>query len=153
MAEDLASLWGNLSLVEEEDDELEISAPAMAGLAQRGKLCLVGKLIADCLISKETIRSKLIRGWRPLGKISFTVLGENLFLLEFQYECDKIRVLEGRPWIFEKNLFVIEEFDGLSSLSDIDFDKVVFWVRIYNLPLVCMGLETNRSLDRRSRNG
>jgi hypothetical protein len=42
MAEDLASLWGNLSLVEEEDDELEILAPAMAGLAQRGKLCLVG---------------------------------------------------------------------------------------------------------------
>jgi hypothetical protein len=33
MAEDLANRWGNLSLVEEEDDELEITAPTMAGLA------------------------------------------------------------------------------------------------------------------------
>jgi hypothetical protein len=106
----------------------------------------MGKLIADRLISKETIRSKLIRGWRPLRKISFTVLGENLFLLEFQYECDRIRVLEGRPWVFEKNLFAVEEFDGLSPPSDIDFDKVVFWVRIYNLPLVCMGLEVGKQI-------
>jgi hypothetical protein len=81
MAEELTNPSGNFSLVEEEDDELEIKAPAMAGLAQRGELCLVGKLIADRLVSKETIRTKLIRGWRPLGNLSFMVLGENLFLL------------------------------------------------------------------------
>jgi hypothetical protein len=146
MAEDLTNLWGNLSLVEEEDDELEIADPAMDGLAQRGKLCLVGKLIADRLISKETIKSKLIRGWKSLGKISFTVLGENLFLLEFQYECDRIRVLEGRPWVFEKNMFAVEEFDGLSAPSEINFDKVAFWVRIYDLPLICMGLEVGKQI-------
>jgi hypothetical protein len=146
MDENLVSLWGNFSLVEEEEDELEITAPVIEGLAQRGKLCLLGKLIADRLISKETIRSKLIRGWRPLGTISFTVLGENLFLLEFQYECDRIRVLEGRPWVFEKNLFAVEEFDGFSSPSEMVFDKAAFWVRIFNLPLVCMGMEIGKQI-------
>ena len=97
MAKDLTNLWGNFSLVEEEDDELEITAPAMAGLAQKGELCLVGRLIANRLVSKETIRTKLIRGWKPLGNLSFKVLGENLFLLDFEYECDRIRVMKGRP--------------------------------------------------------
>jgi hypothetical protein len=36
MADDLTNLWGNFSLVEEEEDELEIMAPDMAGLTQRG---------------------------------------------------------------------------------------------------------------------
>jgi hypothetical protein len=94
MVEELTNCSGNFSLVEEEDDELEIKAPAIARLAQRGELCLVGKLIVDRLVSKETIRTKLIRGWRTLGNLSFMVLGENLFLLEFEYECDKIRVME-----------------------------------------------------------
>jgi hypothetical protein len=63
MAEDLTNLWGNFSLAEEEDNELEIMAPVMAELTQRGELCLVGRLIADRLVSKETIRTKLVRGW------------------------------------------------------------------------------------------
>jgi hypothetical protein len=70
--------------------------------------------ITDRLVSKETIRTKLIKGWRPLGNLSFMVLGENIFLLEFEYECDKIRVMEGRSWVFEGNLFLVEDFDGIT---------------------------------------
>jgi hypothetical protein len=107
----------------------------------------VGKLIADRLVSKETIRTKLIRGWRPQGNLSFKVLGENLFLLEFEYECDRIRVLEGRPWIFERSvLFAVENFDGTTPPSEMVFDRVAFWVRIYGLPLACMGQEIGRQI-------
>jgi hypothetical protein len=147
MAEDLTNLWGNLSLVEEEEDELEIMAPAMDSLTRRGELCLVGKLITDRLVSKETVRTKLIRGWRPLGNLSFKVLGENLFLLEFEYECDRIRVLEGRPWVFERSvLFAVEAFDGITPPAEMVFEKVAFWVRIYGLPLACMGQEVGRQV-------
>jgi hypothetical protein len=41
-------------------------------------------------------------------------LGENLFLVEFEDEWDKARVLEGRPWIFKGNLFSMEDFNGLT---------------------------------------
>jgi hypothetical protein len=59
---------------------------------------------------------------------------------------EKVRVLEGRPWSFEKSLFVVEEFDGLSTPSEISFDKVAFWVRILNLPLVCMNMEIGKQI-------
>jgi hypothetical protein len=90
------------------------------------------------MVSKEKIRSKLIRGWRPTGTTSFKILGDNLFLVEFQYSWDKIRVLEGRPWVFERSLFAIEDFDGVTPPSEIDFEMVEFWVRMINLPLACM---------------
>jgi hypothetical protein len=36
------------------------------------------------------------------------------------------------------NLFSVEDFDGLSSPTKIDFDQVVFQVCMFNLPLACM---------------
>lgn len=59
-------------------------------------------------------------------------------MLEFEHEWDKIRVLEGRPWVFEGNLFSVEEFDGLTPPTQIVFEKTTFWVRMLNLPLACM---------------
>jgi hypothetical protein len=58
---------------------------------------------------------------------------------------DKKRILEGRPRIFEGSLFIIEDFDGTSSPSLFKFDKVGFWIRMVDLPLVCM----NQAIGRR----
>jgi hypothetical protein len=135
MAEDLSRLWGNLSLREDEDSELEILNRVPGEVDHRSKLCIVGKLIADRWISKETIRAKLIRGWKPEGSLSFKVLGENLFLIEFEYSSDKERVLKGRPWAVEGSLFLVEDYDGTTPPNRIDFESVVLWVRMINLPL------------------
>jgi hypothetical protein len=62
----------------------------------------------------------------------------NLFLIEFKLAKDKSRVLEGRSWVFEGNLFLVEDFDGRTSLTDFTFDKAFFWVRMSNMPLACM---------------
>lgn len=55
-----------------------------------------------------------MRGWKITGLFSFKVLGENLFLVEFEYSWDKDRLIEGKPWVFEGSLFSIEEFDGIT---------------------------------------
>lgn len=147
MAEDLTKLWGNLTLTEEEDGaEVEIQAGELDVGVTLGKACVVGKLIADHMVSKEIIRSDLMRWWKPEGNISFKILGENLFLIEFTDKRDKERVLEGRPWIFEGNLFLIEDYDGCAQPSDFSFDKAAFWVRMINLPLACMGNEIGRKI-------
>lgn len=44
---------------------------------------MIGKLIVERMVSKEFIKSTLIRGWKPTGSTSFKVLGTNLFLIEF----------------------------------------------------------------------
>jgi hypothetical protein len=113
----------------------------MKGIVSSGTHCLVGKLLLERYIGKDVIRREMIRGWWPTGHLSFKVLGENLFLLEFEHEWDKTKVLEGRPWTFHGNLFYVEDFDGLSPPSKIDFTQAVFWVRMCNLPLACMGKE------------
>lgn len=82
-----------------------------------------GKLLFDRLVNKASIRPKLIKGWRPFGELTFKVVGCNLFLSEFENSRDKERVMEGRPWVFKESLFAVEEFDGLTTPSEIDFEK------------------------------
>jgi hypothetical protein len=115
-------------------------------VSSRGKNCVVGKLIADHQVGKETIKKSLLRWWKISDTISFKVLGENLFLVEFITEEDKKRVLDGRPWGFEGGLFLIEDFDGRTSPSELTFEKAAFWIRMVGLPLACMGRETGRML-------
>ena len=90
-------------------------------------------------MSKDTIKSTLLRWWRPKRSFTFKILGGNLFLIEFEETRDKERVFEGRPWVFEGNLFLVKDFDGRTSPLEFTFDRASFWVRMTNLPLACMG--------------
>jgi hypothetical protein len=138
LASDLSNLLENFSLLEEENETFIIQEKDLIETVSRGQLCLVGKLLADRVVSKEIIKSTLLRGWKLTGTSSFKVLGENLFVIEFQHIWDKSSVLEGRPWLFEGHLFAVEDFNGLLQPTQLSFDKASFWVRMYNLPLACM---------------
>lgn len=139
-------MWESISLQEDEDVEMEITHQAWEVGAHRVKSCLVGKLIANRMVSKEIIRSKLLSGWKPSRTPSFKVLGDNLFLVDFETEKDNQRVLAGRPWVVEGSLFAIEDFDGLTPPSKLRFEKAAFWVQMYNHPLACMSLTVGQQI-------
>jgi hypothetical protein len=58
---------------------------------------VVGKLVADRIIPREYYKALLTQIWHPMGVVTFNVIGENLFIAEFEYEANKARILEGRP--------------------------------------------------------
>jgi hypothetical protein len=109
---------------------------------------VVGNLIADHLVSKEVIKTTLLCGWKPSRTLSLKVLGDNLILVDFENKCDKERVLEGRPWVFEGSLlvFIVEDYDGLRPLAQIQFDRITFWVRMISLPLARMSLTIGQQI-------
>jgi hypothetical protein len=141
MADELPRLWEKFNLTETEDVELEIPGGKFQKVVSRGKTCIIGKLIADRLVSKELLKDSLSRWWKIKGEPSFKVLGDNLFLIDFTYKEDKERVLARQSWVFENSLFLIEDFDGTAAPTEFTFDKASFWVQMTNLPLGCMGKE------------
>lgn len=85
MEEDLTDRWGKFSLLEEENVGGSINNHELVYLVTRGHACLVGKLLADHVVPKKFFKAPLIRAWKPMGVVSFRVLGENLFLAYFEY--------------------------------------------------------------------
>ena len=89
MADELSQMWKKLSLIDEVSLDLDTFAEETIDSFTRGQYCALGKLITDHMVCKETIKTNLMRWWKLLGKLSFQVLGENLFLLEFTDLGDK----------------------------------------------------------------
>jgi hypothetical protein len=141
MEEDLTDLLEKFTLTEAEQDELEVEEEEVEEISLKGNQCLVGKLISERIVGKDYIRKTMIRGWKPRETLSFKVLGENIFLIDFEDQWDKTRVLEGRPWSCDGQLFAVEEYDGLTPPEKMKFDSASFWVRMYHHPLSCMGKE------------
>jgi hypothetical protein len=147
MADNLSTLWGNLSLTEDEDLELSFDKVDLNEGETFGQVCVLGKLMADRMVSRETIQLSMLQWWKlEDSSITFKVLGKNLFLIEFIDPKDKERVLEGRPWVFEGGLFLVEDFDGTKAPSQFTFNKAAFWVRMIDLPLACMSREIGRKI-------
>jgi hypothetical protein len=146
MSQDNSKPWPNHPLLEVESEEIEIQGEDVLNVEARSHACVIGKLVADHYVSKETIRTQMVKWWKLEKDITFKVLGENLFLIEFMDAQDKPRVLAGRPWVFEGALFLVEDFDGRLTPEKIPFDRASFWVRMSNLPLVCMGREVGRKI-------
>jgi hypothetical protein len=139
MEEDLTKLWGNLTLTKEESVGFKAEEEVFEEATVQGRSCLVGKLLVERVVGKDSICSSLIRWWKPTEHISFKVLGENLFLIEFTNHCDKIKVLEGRPWILQGNyLFAVEDFDRSIPVKQVSFNLESFWIRMFDLPLARM---------------
>jgi hypothetical protein len=146
MAEELMNMWGRLTLMEDEDVRLGIDEQGMAPLVDRGHSCAVGRLLADRIVGKDIIKVPLLHAWQPTGRVSFKTLGPNLFLIDFEHEWDKSRIMEGRPWTFDGHLVSLLDFDGITPPSQLNFEKAAFWIRMYELPLACMGKEVGQQI-------
>lgn len=124
--EDLTMMWEKFTLMEEEEVELDAPKEEWEPMVVRGSVCVVGKLLADRIVGKEIIRTPLISAWQPTGRVTFKTLGTNLFLIDFENGWDKDRIMEGCPWMFDGHLVSLADFDGLTPVSEIDFEKAAF---------------------------
>ena len=141
MAEEVTKMWENFNLLEEESVGIKTQEANFVPLVGRGSASVVGKLLADRTMGEEIIKTPFIRTWQPTGRVSFKSIGSNTFIIEFENEWDKSRIMEGQPWTFDDDLVFLPDFDGLTPPTEIDFEKVALWVCMFNLPLACMSKE------------
>jgi hypothetical protein len=86
--EKLSTVWGKFTLDEEENVGFSLDISEIDPLVTQGKTCLVGKLVTDRIIPKEFYKAPLTCVWQSMGEITFNVIGENMFIVEFEYEWD-----------------------------------------------------------------
>lgn len=49
--------------------------------------------------------------WRLSKPIVFQEVGKNCFVVIFNTNTDKQKIEEGRPWLFNNNLFILKPFE------------------------------------------
>jgi hypothetical protein len=138
MEDDLERLCSNISLTEGERHGIMVTDGDVAEIQAKSVNCLVGKLWLEKLVNKEAFKTVLTRIWRIAGRVVFKELQDNCWLFDFSGEADKRRVLEGRPWSFDRHALVIQEFDGKIAVSRMHFRHSPIWIQVHDMPLLCM---------------
>ena len=50
----------------------------------------------------------------------------------------KRRVLAGKPWSFDRQILVINDFNDLTPPSQMELKYFLIWVQVHDMSLLCM---------------
>ncbi|XVF75565.1 hypothetical protein PTKIN_Ptkin13bG0197000 [Pterospermum kingtungense] len=85
------------------------------------------------LVEEEKTDLVIEKAWVDEGDI-----GDHTFVFQFEDESERGMVLVKQLWAFNKSLLVLNEFDGVQSIGEVDLNWYPFWVQIYGLPISLM---------------
>ena len=137
MAEELERLWSKLSFTEEEDEGIEIDTNCTRVAREIGKNCALMTILTHKSISIESLRKNMRMLWKRNRSVQISEVDEDLFLVEFGDSRDKKKVLDMCPLSYEKQLNLLQEFDGKLTPKEVEIRWAPFWIQIFNLPLNC----------------
>jgi hypothetical protein len=138
MADELGDLCKRISLTEGERDGIQVEELDVSEARVIAGKCLIWKIWSDKNVNQEAFKTVFSNIWRIVGSVKFKELQDNIWLFEFSNEGDKRRVLDGRPWSFNRQILVLNEFDGSIPPSQLEFRHSPFWVQVHEMPLLCM---------------
>ena len=138
MADELEALWSKLTFTEEEGEDIELGCKRTRVVREIGKNCLVMKILMQHIIVLDALQKHLKMLWKPNRGLWIFEIEEEMYLVEFGDGRDKKRILEMCPWSYEKQLVLLQEFEGERVPKEIIIKWTPFWVKIYNFPLMSM---------------
>ena len=134
MVNELEELWKKLTFTEDEDEDIELGSNSTRAAKEFGKNCVVMKILTQRTIILDALRKNLKKLWKPNKGLQIFEIEEDLFLVEFGDGRDKKKVMETCQWSYEKQLILMQEFEGEMVPKEIKLQWVPFWVQIFNLP-------------------
>lgn len=96
---------------EDEDEEIKVDEEKLVEESKKGEYSrLVGKLHAERLVSKDVLRSTLLKIWKKIKPFFFNDINPYLYVITFESIEDKYRVLCGRLWLSDSLFIFLETF-------------------------------------------
>ena len=121
MAAELEILWRKPTVTDEEEESVTLGRECTRATKERGKNCLVMKVLSRRGVMLDALRKNIRMLWKPNKSIQISVIEEEVYLVEFDDERDKKRVLEMSPWHYEKQLVLLQQFEGDKEPKDLVF--------------------------------
>lgn len=106
------------------------------------------KLWVDNNFNARAFMSTMIGKWKLKNPVETQELSKNLFLFRFVAKRDLESVLRNEPWSFDRNILVLTRVSSKEQSYDLNIHFGVFWVRIYELPLMLRSETMARKVGR-----
>ena len=104
------------------------------------------KVLSQRSITLDALQKNLRMVWKPNKSMQIPKLEDELYMVKFRVEKDKKKILEMRPWSYDKELIILQEFEGDQMPKEMALKWSPFWIQIHNLPLKSRTRETGYSI-------
>lgn len=85
----------------------------------------------------NSLREQLKSLWKTKKMFNIKFAGQSLFLLSFESSKDMEFVLGGCPWLFQRQLVLLERLSRAVDREDIKLVKSPWWVKVGPCPPEC----------------
>ncbi|GAU48589.1 hypothetical protein TSUD_405790 [Trifolium subterraneum] len=106
----------------------------MKDLSVPWKDALVVKLLGKHL-RYNIMKNKLKNVWKLMGGIELMDVRSSFYMVKFDGEEDKNKVINGGPWMIYDHYFVMRQWTPSFNASTTKIDKTMVWIRIPSLNL------------------
>lgn len=116
-----------ISLLKEEFVHLFVKSLLVVPSDKPTLLCLVWTRKS---YNPDSFRVQLKSIWKARKNFEIQVVGQNLFMISFENEDDLEMIMEGRPWLFRKQLIIFDRLVNLVERNQIRLVLSLFWLKI-----------------------
>ena len=95
---------------------------------------MAAKFFTRRVLNTDAIARNFSQLWRSRNGFKIKDLGNHIVLFIFDNKLEADRVPVSQPWSFDKFLVAIQWYEKSTPASDLVFDKVPFWVQVYDIP-------------------
>ncbi|CAJ2652742.1 unnamed protein product [Trifolium pratense] len=114
---------------------LHVEKSVMAELSVPWKDALVVKLLGKRL-GYNTMKAKLENVWKLTGGFELMDVGYSYYMVKFDGEEDKNKVINGGPWMIYDHYLAVSLWSPKFNAATATIDKTMVWIRIPSLNLV-----------------
>ncbi|KAK2660065.1 hypothetical protein Ddye_006598 [Dipteronia dyeriana] len=108
MDSDIARLYENLSIADEDRSTLELSEDVQRDRVVDVGHCVVGKVLSGKKVNRDAFKTLIEQLWSPFGNVETELVGENIFMFYFNNQIDRDRICQRGLLCFDKSLIALE---------------------------------------------
>ena len=97
----LDDMWSHFTLSEGEVQGVDVPSNRETSIH-----CLASKFLTKRIVNAEVIARTFKPLWKPVGELKIQDLGGNILVFKFDDALDLERVLEFKPWLYDKSLVI-----------------------------------------------
>ena len=99
---------------------------------------IAAKFLTKRALNPEAVAATFTPTWRSKRGFKIKNLGNHIMLFSCDNEIEVDTILANAPWNFDKHLMILQKYDGVSKIKDLDFNNTLFWIQLHGLPVKFM---------------
>lgn len=142
--DDLTKQWSWLTISQREGPKFWLQDEMAAFVS-----IITAKFLTKRALNPDAVAATFNPIWQSKRGFKIKNLGNHIIHFTFDSESKVDTILSNTLWSFDKHLMILQKYDGVSKIKDLDFNSTPFWIQLHGLLVKFMTMTVAENLCER----